>query len=99
MQKILFLKDPVLMGTLHSRVALTSTRVELKFALTILGTQSVIMVGDLLMPEWSVNSLDIPTQAVSVRCIYIYVDRRSIYIYIYTRSKTYHEWSNFLIYM
>ena len=63
-------KDPVLMATLHSKVALTSTRVELKFALMILGTQSVIMVGDLLMPEWFVNSLDIPTQAVSVRCIY-----------------------------
>ena len=61
----LIIKDPVLMATLHSKVALTSMKVELKSALTILGTPSVIMVGDLLMPEWFANSLDIPTQAVS----------------------------------
>ena len=53
------------MATSDSKVALTSMKVELKFALTILGTQSVIMVGDPLMLEWFVNSLDTPTQAVS----------------------------------
>ena len=58
-------KDHVLMVTSVFKVALTSMKVELKSALTILGTQSVIMVGDLLMPEWFVNSLDTLTQAVS----------------------------------
>ena len=53
------------MATSVFKVALTSMKVELKSALMILGTQSVIMVGDLVMPEWFVNSLDIPTQAVS----------------------------------
>ena len=52
-----------------SKVALTSMKAESRSALTILGTQSVIMVGDLLMPELFVNSLDTPTQAVSNTCI------------------------------
>ena len=53
-----------------SKMVLTSMKVELRSALTILGTQSVIMVGDLLMPELFVNSLDILTLAVSKRYIF-----------------------------
>ena len=59
------------MATSDFKMVLTSMKVELKSALMVLGTQSVIMVGDLLMPEWFVNSLDTLTQAVSVRCVRI----------------------------
>ena len=52
-----------------SKMVLTSMKVELRSVLTILGTPSVIMVGDLLMPELFVNSLDTLTQAVSNRYI------------------------------